>query len=179
MRWIRFIILVYLVILVQVSLAGLVTVATPLGRVKVDFAAVAAVFVAFYARQGIDAMLACWILGLAVDLTTGGGLAGSPVVGPMALGYAILGGMLWRVRDAFFRDRALTQAFLTALFCLAAQCFWITAQSLRMGVWRDYGSMLLQAIAVAVFTALMTPLVQFVLQRTARWIFLPAGNRSR
>lgn len=179
MRWIRFIILTYLVILVQVSLCGLLRIGTPLGSAQLDLVAIVAVFVVFYARQGVDAMLACWILGLCVDLTTGGGFAQTPVVGPMAISYAVLGGMLWRMREAFFRDRPLTQAFMTGLFCMLSTWLWMTMQHLRMGSWQGFGSMFVQAIAVALFTAVLTPLVQFVLSRTVRWVFLPARDRSR
>ncbi|MCD6303841.1 MAG: hypothetical protein J7M21_02640, partial [Planctomycetes bacterium] len=86
MRWIPFVILVYVVVLLQATV-GHILLLSPrgLGAVGPDVAALVAVFIAFYARSGTDAMLAAWALGLAVDLTTAGGLgsakapAGSPV----------------------------------------------------------------------------------------------------
>lgn len=174
MRWVRFIILAYVVILVQCTLGGLLIVHTPVGRIGADLAAIMALFVAFRARTGTDAMLACWVLGMGLDLTTG-----APAAGPMALAYAIMGGLAFRIREVIFRERALTQAIMTLFFVLPAHALWITAQTLRSGGWEFYGSMLLEAAGIAAFTAVLAPLVTFLLSWCSRWILLSQSRRSR
>lgn len=178
MRWMAFIFLVVAVILVQVSLGGLLTVSLPIGRVGFDLVAAAAVFVAFRTRTATDTMLACWVLGLTLDLTTAGGRPWGPtVVGPFSIIFALLGGAVFSIREAFFRDRALTQAIVTLLFCLLAHALWITAQTLRLGGWDYYGAMLVQAAAIAGFTAILAPLAHFLLAWCAKWIFPPVSDR--
>lgn len=179
MRWIAFILLACGIVLVQATLGGLLTLAFPAGPVRADLVAAAAVFTAMYTRSATDAMLGGWILGLAVDLTTAGGPWGSPVVGLFAVIYSLLGGAVFRIREAFFRDRALTQAIVTALFCLVGHWCWITAQSLRLGGWEFYGSTLVQAAAIAGFTGVLAPLMHLLLAWGAKWIFPPLSSRGR
>jgi hypothetical protein len=178
MRWPIFLILAYAVILVQVSLGGLLTVSLPIGRVGFDLVAATAVFMAFRTWTATEAMLACWVLGLTLDLTTAGGRPWGPtVVGPFAIVFSLLGGAVFSIREAFFRDRALTQVVVTLLFCLLAHALWITLQTIRLGGWDFYGSMLVQAAAIAGFTAVLAPLAHFLLGCCARWVFRPTPDR--
>ena len=78
MRWAPFAILGYLVVLGQTTLADSVALSTrSIGVVGPDLMAICALFVALHVRGAVDAMLAAWVLGLAADLTTGGGPSGS------------------------------------------------------------------------------------------------------
>jgi cell shape-determining protein MreD len=81
MRWIPFIVVCYVVILIQTSLGRILTLPSPVGVIGPDFAAILAVFVALRVRSAVDCMLAAWVLGLLIDLTTGGGPGAATVVG--------------------------------------------------------------------------------------------------
>lgn len=179
MRWIAFVILTFVVLLVQTSLLRLMKVPLSWGAVWPDLAAIVAVFFALRTRTALDAMLACCILGLGVDLTTGtGGGVGAPtVVGPMAIAYTFTAWALFRARDAFFRDRALTQALLTMSFCLIVYFLWSTMQAIRSPepVWGTYWLVLRQALVLALYTAVLAPLVHVALSKMERW-FLPASS---
>ena len=128
-------------------------------------------------------MVAGWALGLAVDLTTVAGVGSGTVVGPMAIAYALTAGLLFRVREAFFRERALTQALLAWGFCLIAHGLWVTMQSLRTDgdvSWSAYGRTLLQAAGLACYSAVLMPLVHFLLVKCQRWILTaPVGPGTR
>jgi rod shape-determining protein MreD len=180
MRWIPFLILTYLVVLAETSVGWVLFIeSSSLGAVGPDLAAMVAVFVAFYARGATDAMLAAWALGLAVDLTTGGGLGATTVLGPMSIAYCLVAGALWRAREAFFRERALTQAMLAFAFVALAHGTWATAQAalapgqVSLG---DYGRTLLQVLAVACYTAVLMPLAHYVLRRCQRFFLVSAAG---
>jgi len=184
MRWVPFLILAWLVVLVQTTFGHALTVRTSaLGSIGPDLAALLAVFVAFYVRTWPEAMLAAWALGLGVDLTTAGGVGATTAVGPMALAYALTAGLLFRVREAFFRERALTQAVLSWAFCLLAHGAWVTAQSLLAPGdtnWAAYGRTLLQALAVACYTAALMPLAHLGLSKCQRlFLATPVGPGRR
>ena len=186
MRWIPFLILTYAVVLVQTCVGWVLFIdSSSLGAVGPDLAAMVVVFVAFYVRSVTDAMIAAWILGFAVDLTTGGGIGAMTVVGPMAIAYCLAAGLLWRAREAFFRERAITQAMLAFAFVALAHGMWATAQAIlasghvSLG---DYGRTLLQVLAVAGYTAVLMPLAHYVLRRCQRFFLVSAvgpGRRMR
>jgi rod shape-determining protein MreD len=186
MRWIPLLILAYLVVLFQTTVGRVLAFTTAgVGTVAPDLIGLLAVFVALYARSWVDAMLAGWALGFAVDLTIAGGTGLPAAVGPMAAAYCLAAGLLVRVREAFFRERALTQALLAWGFCLITHAAWATVQSLLglgAAAWSAYGQTLLQVLAVACYTALLMPLVHAGLLRCQRW-FLAApvgpGRRKR
>ena len=182
MHWIPFVILTYLVLLAQTTVGGVLTFSThSIGLVGPDLAAIVAVFVALQVRSGADAMLAAAILGLGVDLTTGGGVGAPTVIGPMPIAYALAGGGVWRVREAFFADRPMTQALLAMAFAASAHGAWVTMQVLRAGgiAWANYGTMLLQAAALAAYTAVLSPLGCFALGKIRRWFIPATSTRSR
>jgi rod shape-determining protein MreD len=181
MRWIPTLILVYAVLLVQTSLERVIVVPTEsLGRIGPDLAAVVAVFVALRGRTATDAMLTGWILGLGVDLTGGGGVGATTAVGPMAIAFALMAGAVFHVREAFFRERALTQSLMTLVFVFAAHVMWISIQSIRLGGdWASFKRMLLQVLAVAAYSALLAPLVHHLLGWRERWFIAPQAGRNR
>jgi rod shape-determining protein MreD len=184
MKWIGFLILAYAVVLVETSLSWVLNVnASWLGPVGPDLAAMVVVFVALYARAAGDAMLAGWVMGLAVDLTCGSGVGSETAVGPMAVAYCLLAGQLWRIRDAFFRERALTQVVLSLMFTAAAHFVWVTAQALlalRQVTFGDYAAAMGQALLIACYTALLMPLAHYGLIRIQRLILAnPAGPSRR
>jgi len=180
MRWVPFLILAYLVLLVQTTVGRLLSFdVTSVGTVGPDLLAILAVFAALHVRSEVDAMLAGLALGLAVDLTTAGGPGVVTRVGPMPIGYVLGALVVFRIREAFFRERALTQAFLAAVFCAVAHGFWVTAQSLLAMKWDDYGEMLFQAGCLAAYTAALMPLAHLGLRRCTGLLIVTTGGRSR
>ena len=182
MRWIPLLALTYVVVFVQTSLGTVLSIQVPsLGVLSPDLAAIVAVFIALRARSGLDAAISAWVLGLALDLTSAGGVSASTVIGPMSLTYVLASGMLFRIREAFFRERALTQALLALFFCLIAHWLWVTAQALLGGrlAWRDYGRILLQAAALAVYTAALTPLGHYFLGLIEKWFIATVAVRGQ
>ncbi|MFB3891027.1 MAG: hypothetical protein ACE15C_03280 [Phycisphaerae bacterium] len=181
MRWIPFVILAYVIILIQTSAGRLMRIDTGwLGPIGPDFAGVVAAFVALRARGGLDAMLAAWALGLGIDLTTAGGVGFSTVIGPMPIAYALAAGMLYRVREAFFREHALAQGLLTMVFVFVAHGLWLTMQTLRLGGdWAAWRQMLLAALLVAVYSALLAPLIHALLGWRQAWFIAEPTGRGR
>jgi len=183
MRWVAVFILAYLALLAQTTLVRLVQIhGLGVGTVAPDLPAIVAVFLALHAGRAVDAMLAAWVLGLGLGLTASGGPGGGTVLGPMAVLYALTAGGLFRVREAFFRDRIHAQALLTLAFCLLVHGAWVTAQALRAFgymTWPAYGEMLLQALGISVYTAVVAPLVHWALRRGQRVLMNVSAGRGR
>lgn len=183
MKWITFIILTYLVTVLQSTLGGLLTFSWgPVGTVSPDLAAMLAVFIAMNVRSGVDAATAGWILGLAVDLMTISAGGGATVVGPMAIAYAIGATFIFNIREAFYGDKPLGQALMAGIFCLIAHGTWVTAQAiLAFGdiSWAGYRQMLGEALALAVYSAVLMPLGYLVLIRCRQWILSAPATRRR
>lgn len=180
MRWVVLAIMVYLVTLVQTSLATVLTIHLPVvGPLRPDLLAMLAVYVALYAREVTDAMLSAWMMGLAIDLTTGAGAEVSTVVGPMPLAYALAAGLVFRLRDMVFRDSVTTQCVMALVFCSLAHWFWLTAQwliALKGVSFSRYALMLVQALLAGVYTALLMPVAGAALRRCRRWLIAPASS---
>ncbi len=178
MHWIPFAIATYIVVLLQTTLGGVLTLTgTGIGTIGPDFAAILAVYVALHGRKAADVMIAGWILGFALDLTASGA-----ALGVMALAYALAAGGVFRIREAFFQERALTQALLVVAFCAVTHGVWVTAQYARASdlmAASDYVRLLLQAGALALYTGLLTPLVNMALQYCRAWLIPMPTGRSR
>ncbi|MFA6133105.1 MAG: hypothetical protein WC869_03695 [Phycisphaerae bacterium] len=184
MRWIPFVILVYLVILIQTTLGRVLTFSGGgLGMIGPDLAAIVAVFIALRLRDGTEVAIAAWTLGLAVDLTTPGGVGLVTAVGPMSLGYCLAVSAVYRTRDAFFRERPASQAMLTLMFCLIAHALWVSLQTVfAQGVtrsWGNYGEALVQAMLLSAYTAVLAPLGCWVLTRCERILIPVQAGRAR
>lgn len=183
MRWIPFVILVCLLVLIQTTLGRVLTLSdTPVGPIGPDLLAIMAVFVALQARSGYDAAMAGWVLGMGLDLTAAGGVTSPTVVGPMPVAYVLAAALVYWLREAVFRERALIQGVLAALFCLLAHGIWVTAQSLRAAgqmTWSAYWDVMLQVMALAAYTALLMPLGYWLLDRLRRLFMTAAVGRSR
>ena len=83
MRWIVVIILAYLALAAQNVLGILVCIRTEsMGRIAPDIIAAAAVFFALSVRNVQDVTIACWVLGIGLDLAT----QYASAIGPTTLG---------------------------------------------------------------------------------------------
>ena len=179
MRWIPFVILIYVAVLVQVALGALPVRFGITGDIAPDITAILAVFFALSLRDPRDAMMAAWSLGLAMDLMLCG-MGGAPtVVGPMAIAYTIGSGLIFRVREAFFRERALARALLTLLFCLVVHSLWVTMQTVLGLAWSAWGPAIMKTIGISIYTAVIAPLVCMGLQRCGGWFIATPARRLR
>lgn len=184
MKLVPLIILTYLVMLAQCTVGGILTFSgTAIGTVGPDLPALVAVFMALNVRTGFHAALAGWLLGLAVDLTTVSAGGGATAVGPMPIAFAVAAALVFQVREAFFYNRPVPQASLALIFCLVAHGIWVTFQAvLAFGdvSWEGYGRMLLQAAALAIYTAVLMPLGYLGLRWIRKWLIsVPTGRRHR
>ena len=179
-RWIIFVIVAYLAVVVQTTVGGLLVIHTEwVGPVGPDLLAMMAVFVAMAVRGGADAGLACWVLGFGLDLASGPG--GTTVVGPMAIAYTLGGLAVFQLREALFRDKIVTQVVITLLFTAAVHTLWVTLQAIltRSLTWDQYGIALLQAVLLAAYTAVLVPFVHAVLLRYERVLLIVPSRRNR
>lgn len=182
MRWIPFLIFVYLFALAQTTLGKILTFdRLPFGPVGPDLLVLLAVFIALNVRDLTDGMMAGWVIGFVIDLTTAGGVAAATRIGPMALGYALCVWAVFAVREAMFRERALPQMLMAGVFCLVSHGFWVTVQTILShgATWSDYGTLLLQVILSAVYTAMLMPLMNFVLTPCRGMIMTTVIERRR
>jgi hypothetical protein len=184
MRWSVFLVLAYLTLAVQTTLVQWLRLdAGAAGTVQPDLLAVLAVFVALFARSSLDAMLSSMALGLAVDLTAGEITRGF-AVGVMPVAYALAAGAVYRLKEAFFRDRVSTRFALTLVFCLLAHPLWVTVQAAldwRRNTWGGLGLTLLQAVLLSLYTAVLAPALLWILARAEGlvWGGQPAGRGRR
>ena len=180
MRWVVLAIMVYLITLAQTSLADILTISLPaVGPVRPDLLAMLAVYVALYARDGADAMISAWMMGLAIDLTTGAGAEVSTVVGPMPLAYALVAGVIFKLRDTVFRDSITTQCCMALAFCALAHWFWVTSQWLlafKQVSFGRYALMLAQVLVTALYTAMLMPAASVVLKQCRGWLIAPVST---
>ena len=160
MRWILFLLLAGLAVLVQTTLMRLVAI----GGARPDL--VLAVLVPFCLGSRREAGFAAGcVAGLARDLFT---------AEPFALGvgvFAVLGYVLARLRPGVYAGQPLTHGALGALCSLVssgASVLALVAQGGRLSAW----SVVRQAGVVALGTGVLSAVVGWLLWRRARWFGL-------
>ena len=183
MIWVTMGLLTYLLVLAQCTLVSVLTLNIPsIGPVCPDLPAILIVFLALHVRRRVDAMLSAWIVGFILDLTTGAGPEISTVVGPMAIGYCLSAGAIFSFREMVFCENVITQCVMAAVFCIIAHFLWVTLQwsiALRDMSWSAYLVMLVQAVLLALYTAVLMPLGYFALKHCRKWLITAPTDRSR
>jgi len=168
LRWLVFIPLAVLALIAQISVGAVLRVgvgATGLS-LSVDFLAIVAVLVTLRVRMATDAMLAGWVLGLLIDLSS----VCEPI-GLYACCFAIAAWAIFQVRSAVFADNPLSQALTTLAFCLLghvpARLFVnLYVRATAVMLWRE----MIQVLLLAVCTAVFAPLLLRLLRRLNRQI---------
>ena len=175
MRWIYIILMALAATLMQTTAAQVLWLPTGVGWVGPIVPAAAGVFVGLYARSAVDAALAGWLLGFCLELPLGGA-----TIGLLSLLFAAGCAGLLAVREAFFRDRLLTQAVLGLLFCMAVYEAWAIFDAFIPGGSGHLGRASLQVLAASAYTAVLTPLVCALLKplQRAMWT-MPSMARRR
>jgi rod shape-determining protein MreD len=162
MRWLRFFILAYVAVALQSGLGGYVQVhgAAP------DLVLMAVVFICLNAPRDA-ALLGCFVLGLIHDLLT------LQPPGTYALAYGLFGLLAVKARDELPRNHPLSHAMLALIGGL------ITAFILSARGWiRPPGASLWTGVLSAVYTAVLAPVLIWMLQRFRKaFSFAPQRRR--
>ena len=97
----------------------------------------------------------------------------------MAIAYVLASGVIFRVREAFFRERALARALLTLLFCLLVHSLWVTMQTILSVAWSAWWPAIMKAIGISLYTAFVAPITCMVLQQCGGWFIATPARRQR
>ena len=120
-----------------------------------------------------------WGLGFAMDLMLCGMAGVVTAVGPMAIAYTLASAVIFRMREAFFRERALARSLLVLLFCLIAHCLWVSIQTVLVLSWSSWWPAIAKAIGNSIYTAILAPLVCIGLQQLGGWFITAPARRLR
>jgi rod shape-determining protein MreD len=161
-RWLTFFILAYVAVALQSGLGGFVQIngASP------DLVLIAVVFICLNAPRDA-ALLGCFVLGLIHDLLT------LQPPGTYALAYGLFALLAVKAREELPRNHPLSQATLALIGGL------ITAFILSARGWvRPPGASLWTGMLGAVYTAILSPVLIWILQRFRRaFSFAPQRRR--
>jgi rod shape-determining protein MreD len=159
MHWVAFAILTYVLCAVQTTLAAFIEI----HRVRPDLLILVAVFYAMMARRG-DALLACWILGLAADLN-GLSFHDRGAVGLHALVYGLCALLTCRLRELVFREHLFTYVVAVVAWTLivAAAEGAHLAWTLRAG--DRFSAHMIFGVYTAAYTAFLAPYAHWLLRR--------------
>ncbi len=165
MRWFNFGILLFVTLVLQMGVARLFGLGEQ--RVMPDLLLLVAVVLAFRGEQN-SAMIACFFLGLAKDLT------GQAVLGSYAIGFGLLGWIIVRARDLFYGEHPITLIMITlAAGFFVEQLVLAICLMKKVFSWDNYGVLTLSILFSAVLTAGLSPYGQWLLLKFHRWLGLP------
>ncbi len=173
MRWVSFAILIYIAVVLQAAAVPFISV----NSIRPDLMVMIAVYYALSART-YDALIACWCIGLAIDLTSlsyqDAGNVGLHAFSLGLIALAIIG-----IRGFTFRDSPLTQ-----LLCAFAAKFVLDfLVGLHMmfvtGSWNLVGEITTIGIYAAVYTAVLTPYAHWCLRRVRVLLGIGASHQLR
>lgn len=147
MRWITFSVCALVMVTLQSAVAPRMSV---LG-VRPDWLLVAVVFFALYVPL-VDALLAAWIIGACADLM------GLERFGLLSISYGLVAVLVFSVRDYLFRYQGTTQFCITLIACFLVRALWAPylVWMYPQADW-GFGSLLLEGMATALYTALFAP----------------------
>lgn len=173
MRWIPFIILLYLAAVFQTTLAPVIEI----NSIRPDLLIILAVFYALTAPR-YDALLACWCTGFLIDLTTVG-YANHSNVGVYAVGLGIAGILIVGLRDYTIQDSPLTQM----IYCLATKIFVTGIMLVHMVYIAKVEGVAMRFFAIgcweAVYTGLLAPYAFWAFKRMRGTLGLGPARRLR
>ncbi|MBN1437374.1 MAG: rod shape-determining protein MreD [Sedimentisphaerales bacterium] len=160
MRWISFGILVVVTVIVQSGFGRLLGLGPQ--RIMPDLLLLWAVVIAFRGNKE-QAPLACWLLGLAKDLTS------SAILGSYAVGFGLMGLALVYFRELLYGESALLLILLTLVSSLLVEHITLLFATLRGEFSRqEYGGALKVILLTAILTAALSPYGQWLLMKMYR-----------
>ncbi|MBN2375911.1 MAG: rod shape-determining protein MreD [Sedimentisphaerales bacterium] len=155
MRWPRFLILVLLTLVLQVGM-GRVFGLGP-ARITPDLLFLLAVVLSFRGHKD-EMLLACWILGLAKDLSS------QVALGGYALSFGLAGLLVVQIRDFLYGERLLGQVmvFLLAYF-LVEHTVWLISWARGDMAGMDYQGLLMGMLFSALLSAALYPYILWLI----------------
>ncbi len=173
MHWIAFAILLYVVTCLQAAVVPFFEVHT----IRPDLMLIVAVFYSLSART-YDALLACWFIGLAVDLS-GISYQHHANVGIHALSLGLIALAIVKLRGFVFRESVLTQIVVT----FTAKLFLVMLVGLHMRYIaedaRTLGDIAVRGLHAAVYTAALAPYGYWFLKRLRTALGIGMTHRLR
>ena len=171
MKWIPFIILAIITITCQTTVVQAMAIRTQGNVIWPDWMFILATHYALWGPMP-DVAIAAWLLGLGVDIHTEGR------IGLFAFLYGAAAWLLLYIRQALYRENAVTQVILTLIMM-----FLVQAAALFYTRWASHAnttssSLWLAALYTAVYTAACAPYLHWLLLRMGRWTGLKTGRRS-
>ncbi len=169
MRWISFVILACIGIVLQTTVAHRLQI----NNVSPDLMLIITVHYALHAISP-DAMIAAWLLGFSIDLY------GSGRLGVFAFGFGVVAALIVQLRDSMFRDHPLTSLFVTltcawAVHLMAGIHFILTHPNAPRGI----VDVFLYAAYTAMYTAALAPYLHWILGRIRGPLGLLPAHRLR
>jgi rod shape-determining protein MreD len=166
MRWIRFIILLFIFQIVNAS--NLMNyIALPWLNVGPDLLLIMLVFVAFNA-EGPDAIIASFMIGFAADLT-------GKAMGPYTLVYGLIGSGLSLMQSVTITKQMLQQAVTIFIVSLGAIPLANLLVSFKTG--EAPANLIMVTIGTSFYCAIIGPFVWALLSMLTGW--LATGNNNR
>ncbi len=170
MKWTVFAILAVVFLVLQTTLGSAIAIQS----IRPNWVFVLVVFYALWGPWP-DAAIAAWLLGLGVDLlstASGGGR-----IGLYAFCFGAAAWAMMQIRAAFFREHAVTQFVMTAVFAMLVEFLvevfrWWTLRGAPMD--RHIGGV---AFFTALYTAAWAPYLHWMLLRLHRWTGLKPAHR--
>jgi rod shape-determining protein MreD len=144
---------------VTISLQTIISPRLEIGGASPDWLLILVAFLGLYAAAP-RAVIAGWFVGLCADLMS------LEHLGVMSISYGVAALVLVGVRDYLFRYSAFTQAAVTFFLCLLVWAAWHTYARGLYGPTAGASQVLL----IALYTALVAPLVHGILLRAGPWI---------
>jgi rod shape-determining protein MreD len=158
MRWIPFAILLYVVTALQSAAVPFVAVNT----IRPDLMILVVVHYALAAGT-YDALLACWCVGLAVDLS-GISFQNQGNVGVHAFSMGVVAFCIVKVRSFIVRDSLLAQVLLTFTAKLGVDILVGLHMMYAIGGWSRMGDVLTKSVYAAIYTAVLAPYGHWILR---------------
>lgn len=173
MHWVSFAILLYCVTAFQSAVVPLVAVHT----IEPDLMMIVAIYYALTARSR-DALLACWTIGLVIDLASLSYRCNGNV-GLHALSLGLMGLLIIKVRAYTFRESVLTHLVITfgatMLVSVATGCHLMWAQD----DWSRTGAVATAAFYTSVYTGVLAPYGHWCLRRVRGILGIGPTHRLR
>lgn len=168
MRWLTFSILLLVVLITQISLGRVFGLGPQ--RISPNLFLLLAMTLAFRVGTG-SALLACWLLGLAQDLS------GSSILGCYACGFALVGFLLIWLREWFYVEHPLAIIVVVAFATiLVEQCVFAIECLKGISSPADYTNFCVEMLFVTAFTAALAPYGQWALAKLARPLGITFGK---
>ncbi len=173
MRWIAFAILLYLAAVLQTTLAPFVDIQT----IRPDFMLILAVHYALMAARW-DAPLACWFIGLTVDLT-GLSYAQHSSLGVNAFAFGLIGLLIVRIREFTFRESPMTPLFVAFIAKSGLSLIVGLHMLYVLEAWPRWREVIWIGLWSAVYSAVLAPYFHWLLGRLRKPLGfeLPRGLR--